>query len=235
MDDPRVILFDLDDTIVDFSWNQADAWRLTCINVHEETAIDPARLHASIAEVASRFWADHDRAEEGRRDLIRASATIIAQAFEALGATVRPELPREMSTQYRARRYEGMRLFEGAIEVLEALRADGRRLALVTNGTSEEQRGKINRFELEAHFDHIQIEGEFGLGKPHDAAYRHALETMGADPASTWFVGDNLEWDVAAPQRHGIFGIWVDGRRRGVPPDSGHTPDRIVHHIRELL
>jgi putative hydrolase of the HAD superfamily len=235
MDDPRVILFDLDDTIIDFSWNSSESWSLTCLEVQAETGADPAALQRTIGDVANHFWADHDRAEEGRRDLILASATIVAEAFAALDVPVRPDLPREMSARYRKRREAGIRLFEGAIDVLETLRRQGRRLALVTNGTREEQRAKIERFDLESHFDHIQIEGEFGLGKPHDAAYRHALETMNADPATTWFVGDNLEWDVAAPQRHGIYGIWVDGRRRGVPADTAHVPDRIVQHITELI
>lgn len=235
MDDPRVILFDLDDTIIDFSSNSAESWRLTCLEVRDETGADPTALQHAINEVANRFWADHDRAEEGRRDLIVASATIVADAFAALEVSVRPDLPTEMSARYRKRREAGIRLFEGAIDVLERLRDEGRRLALVTNGSSQEQRMKIDRFDLERHFDHIQIEGEFGLGKPHDAAYRHALEAMNADPATTWFVGDNLEWDVAAPQRHGIFGIWVDGRRRGVPADSDHAPDRVVHRITDLI
>lgn len=235
MDDPRVILFDLDDTIVDFSWNQAESWRLTCIEVERETGADPDALRAAIGEAGRTFWADHDRAERGRRDLHAASAEIVAEAFAALAITARADLPREMSERYRARRDEGIRLFEGATTVLEHLRAQGRRLALVTNGTSEEQRGKIERFNLEGYFDHIQIEGEFGLGKPHDAAYRNALRAMRAEPATTWFVGDNLEWDVAAPQRHGIYGIWVDGSRTGLPEHSTHAPDRVVHRITELV
>ena len=234
MDDPSVILFDLDDTIVDFTWNQSASWRQACFEARSETGVDADELHASITATAGRFWSDHDLAEEGRRDLRTASATIVAEALAGLGVSMRADLPREMSERYRNLRDEGIRLFDGAVEVLEALRAQGRRLALVTNGTSEEQRGKIERFGLERHFDHIQIEGEFGLGKPHDAAYLHALEAMQADPARTWFVGDNLEWDVSAPQRHGMFGIWVDGRRSGLPADASHAPDRVVHHINEL-
>ena len=235
MDDPAVVLFDLDDTILDFSWNQSEAWLATCVEASGETETEPHALHAAIQEHARAFWADHDRAERGRRDLRAASAEIIAAAFAALDVTAPPDLPREMAEGYRTRRDAGHRLFEGATDVLRAMRAQGRRLGLVTNGTSEEQRGKIDRFGLEGFFDHIQIEGEFGLGKPHDAAYRHALESLNADPASTWFVGDNLEWDVAAPQRHGIFGIWVDVRSTGLPELGSHAPDRVVHRITDLL
>ena len=52
-------------------------------------------------------------------------------------------------------------------------------LALVTNGAAETQRAKIERFELAHRFHHIQIEGEFGQGKPELAVYRHALERLG--------------------------------------------------------
>ena len=33
-------------------------------------------------------------------------------------------------------------------------------------------------------------------------------------------VGDNLEWDVAAPQRLGMSGVWIDARGRGLPEHS---------------
>jgi len=30
-------------------------------------------------------------------------------------------------------------------------------------------------------------------------------------------IGDHIEWDVAAPQRLGLRGIWVDRERAGLP------------------
>jgi putative hydrolase of the HAD superfamily len=47
-------------------------------------------------------------------------------------------------------------------------------------------------------------------------------------------VGDNLEWEVAAPQRQGMVGIWVDAAGNGLPEDSTVTPDRIIRSITEL-
>ena len=91
------------------------------------------------------------------------------------------------------------------------LKALGVRLALVTNGAAEPQRAKVIRFALEERFDHIQIEGEHGFGKPEERAYTHAMEALGVGPQETWMVGDNLEWEIAAPQRLGIYAIWYDG------------------------
>ena len=47
-------------------------------------------------------------------------------------------------------------------------------------------------------------------------------------------VGDNLEWDVAAPQRAGVAGIWHDVAGRGLPEGSAARPDAIVRSIAEL-
>jgi putative hydrolase of the HAD superfamily len=48
------------------------------------------------------------------------------------------------------------RTLPDAHNVFDALRARGTRLALVTNGASEAQRAKIDRFDLASRFDHIQ-------------------------------------------------------------------------------
>jgi putative hydrolase of the HAD superfamily len=48
-------------------------------------------------------------------------------------------------------------------------------------------------------------------------------------------VGDNLEWEVAAPQRLGISSIWFDTAGKGLPGDTHIRPDRIVASLSELL
>jgi putative hydrolase of the HAD superfamily len=128
-----------------------------------------------------------------------------------------------------------MQVFPGAHETLDRLKQRGVRLALVTNGAAAVQRAKVVRFALEHRFEHIQIEGEHGFGKPEERAYTHAMEALGVAPADTWMVGDNLEWEVAAPQRLGIYAIWYDAYGRGLPPASPVRPDRIIRSLPELL
>ncbi len=97
-----------------------------------------------------------------------------------------------------------MFVFPGAHEAIDALKALGVKLALVTNGAADTQRAKVERFELAHRFDHIQIEGEHGFGKPEERAYLHAMEALGVTARDTWMIGDNLEWEVvsAAAPRH---------------------------------
>ena len=116
------------------------------------------------------------------------------------------------------------RLYPDAHATVDALRDAGVRLALVTNGAAETQRAKIERFDLAHRFHHIQIEGEFGQGKPELAVYRHALERLDVAPGEAWMVGDNYEWEVVAPQMLGMCGIWYDPFGAGVPAHATAQP-----------
>lgn len=73
------------------------------------------------------------------------------------------------------------------------------------------------------------------FGKPEERAYRYAMDRLGVLPRETWMVGDNLEWEIAAPQKLGIYSIWHDPRGVGLPVDSEVRPDKTVSLIRELL
>jgi putative hydrolase of the HAD superfamily len=135
-------------------------------------------------------------------------------------------------TEMRRQEY---RLYPDAHTTVDALRQAGVKLALVTNGASAIQRDKIERFDLAHRFDHIQIEGEFGQGKPELAVYRHALEKLGCAACDAWMVGDNYEWEVVAPQRLGMCGIWYDPFEAGVPAAATAKPTRVIKRLAELV
>ncbi len=127
-----------------------------------------------------------------------------------------------LADAYNALHDEELTLFPDAHETLDRLKEVGIKLVLITNGAAEPQRAKIVRFALEHRFDHIQIEGEHGFGKPEERAYTHAMDVLGVGPDETWMVGDNLEWEIVAPQRLGIYAICCKST-----PDW--APTRIAH------
>jgi putative hydrolase of the HAD superfamily len=143
-------------------------------------------------------------------------------------------LAAKVADWYGSERDQAMNLFDDAIDTIRWLRERGSKLALLTNGNGAAQRRKVDRFGLEPWFDAILIEGELGFGKPDERVYRLALERLDVAPGITWMVGDNLEWDVAVPQRLGIWGIWIDLRGTGVPRGSAARPDRIIRRLSDL-
>ena len=232
---PKAILFDMDDTVLEYDTVGDGVWRPVC-NEYAPKAdgLDPEALLDSIRQERVWFWSDPDRHRRGRLDLELARREVVGGALRRLGI-VAPQLVSEMGEDYSSRREEAVRPFPGALDTLDRLRALGVRLALVTNGNGEWQRRKIERHGLAPFFDHIQIEGEFGAGKPDDRVYLHALDRLRSKPYEAWMVGDNLEWEVEAPQRLGMLGIWVDNSGAGLPEDTTVRPDRIIRALPELV
>ena len=130
------------------------------------------------------------------------------------------DLAIRLADRLTAYREEEMFMFPGAHDAIDALKALGVKLALVTNGAADTQRAKVERFELAHRFDHIQIEGEHGFGKPEERAYLHAMQALGVTAPDTWMIGDNLEWEIEVPQRLGIYAIWMDAHGDGLPADT---------------
>lgn len=232
---PQAILFDLDDTIIDDSANVHDAW-LTVVESRAGalTGLAPADVVAVVYEVRDWFWSDVDRHRTGRADLRATTAWIIGEALSRFGVED-AALARSIADDYRDLRDGARSLFPGPIETLERTRSLGIQAALLTNGGSEGQRAKLVQFDLARHFDYICIEGEFGCGKPDARVYRGALADLKCAPERAWMVGDNLEWDVAAPMRLGITGIWHDRFRTGLPAGETVVPDRIVLGVHEIF
>jgi putative hydrolase of the HAD superfamily len=237
---PKAILFDLDDTII-AAYGRADlAWTAVLAEFTGAlTPLDESIVATAIMHSATSFWSDAERHARWRQELREARREIVRQAFAQLasrGETVPTELAQcAIADRFSDYRNENMRLFPDAHATIDGLRTNGVKLALVTNGASQDQRAKIERFDLAARFHHIQIEGDHGFGKPEPRAYLYALSTLGVGPRETWIVGDNLEWEVSAPQRLGIHAIWYDPAGAGLPEGSPARPDRIIRSLSELL
>jgi putative hydrolase of the HAD superfamily len=233
---PKAILFDLDDTVLATSKGAEDDWRTVCEDVHSRiNGISPERLHQAIREHRDWYWSDPVRHHRGRLNPMATLVNNIHAALEGLGLESSLHLAEDMAFTWRGRRQASLKPFPGALEALRALRGSGVRLGMLTNGSMDMQRSKIERAGLTDFFDYIQIEGEFGAGKPEREAYLHALDRLGSTPSQAWMAGDSLEMDVAAAQAVGLHGIWVDHLQAGLPEYTRVRPDRIVQAISELV
>lgn len=230
---PRAILIDLDDTIL-----VAGQRPQVLLAIAQELADDlaphaPEAVAEALEAALTLFWSDPERHKVARFGIPEARRAVVRETFAGL-PPLSPEIADRFAERFTAARDAMTQCFPGALEGLEALRTLGVRLALITNGSAATQRAKIERFGLAPFFDHIQIEGEVGFGKPEDRAYRHAMAALGAEPHETWIVGDNLEWEVRTPQRLGLTAVWCDGFGLGLPADAGCTPEHVVVSLSEL-
>jgi putative hydrolase of the HAD superfamily len=126
-------------------------------------------------------------------------------------------------------------LLDGALAALTRLRERFDLLALVTNGASIPQRAKIERFELTGFFDHIQVEGEFGRGKPDPEVYAHVFDVLGVRADESLMVGDNFGADVIGALDAGAHAVWIDRDAAGRPPSVPPRPHASVRSLAEWV
>ena len=231
---PHAIIFDLDDTILDTTLSADRLWSRAAEHFARHAGLEAQAFDDQMKVSREWFWSDPQRNLAGRMDLYKARAGCVEHALKTLGAPD-PVLATTIADWFTERRIPEMRPFEGAIEALRSLKNTGVRLGLISNGKGETQRDKVIRFGLEPLFDCILLEGEFGIGKPDRRVFEHALSELNARPCDTWMVGDNLHWEVAAPQALGMKGVWVDWKGTGLPADCGVVPNQIIRSIAELV
>jgi putative hydrolase of the HAD superfamily len=230
---PRAVLIDMDDTILGGA-RRPDILRQVALDLAGAlNGHDPHELSQRLELAFRAFWSDPARHKVARFGVAAARRGVVREVFESLEG-LSPQFADAFADRFSATREAMTTLFPGALEGLQSLRNLDLRLGLITNGDGPGQRAKIERFNLAPWFDHIQIEGEMGFGKPEPRAYHHAAESLGVGITETWVVGDDLEWEVRAPQRLGMTAIWCDGFVQGLPADTDCRPDHIIHRLDQI-
>ena len=131
---------------------------------------------------------------------------------------------------------EGVRVFPGSVPLLERLRAEGIKTAVVTS--SQNRARVLEAAGLGALFD-VAVDGhtllERGLnGKPAPDMFLEAARALGVDPARAVVVEDAIS-GVEAGARGG-FGLVVGVARKGNAAElASHGAQHVVADLSELL
>lgn len=235
MTPPRVVLFDLDDTL--FAHRAAVE---SGILRYAETLGAP--YGALEADELVTLW--HDLEEEhyhsylaGRLDF-EGQRQARARDFAARHGV---DLDDERASAWFADHFEhyvaAWTLHDDALPALDALERSlpGVRFGLITNGDLAFQRRKVDAVGLDARVDHLIASGEVGIPKPDAAIFHTACDAFGVRPSEAAYVGDRLRTDAIGAARAGLTGVWLN-RRDAVPSpdDEEDARDAGVLTIRSL-
>ena len=105
--------------------------------------------------------------------------------------------------------YEGnWRLFDDVLPCLDAL--SHLRLGIITNGSSTQQREKLQRMGILRYFTIVLTAEDAKAAKPSADIFEQARQSSGESVDTCWHVGDNLEKDALGASAVGMNGIWLN-------------------------
>jgi len=204
-----VVLFDLDGTVVDSG------------------AIILASMRHATREVLGREYDDEE--------LLNA---VGGPGLEAQMAAFAPDRVDELVRVYRAHNeplHDELEACEGMVHTLERLRAEGRRLGIVTAKRRSTVELAFAQVPLAHLFEAVVGGDETAHHKPHPEPLLLAAERMRADPAETAYVGDS-PFDIRAAKAAGMHAIGVTwGRIHDRARLEAEAPDAVVDSAEELL
>jgi len=115
-----------------------------------------------------------------------------------------------------------------AAERLEALRAEGWKLGIVTNGGTTMQAAKIDQVRLHTYVDVICVSEAEGVRKPERAIFESAARKLGVELGPHgWMVGDTLGADIAGGIAAGLRTVWLPGEDAADRTAGGSATSRI--------
>lgn len=199
---PEFIYFDLDDTLLDHKSAERNA--LGDIHSHYRCFSDTdfEDLVDTYHKINSRQWKLYS---EGSIDRQRLQENRFTQTLEGLG--IDPGLQEEVGREYMSSYRDHWNWVEGAESAFEAIRSRYQ-VGILTNGFSETQQAKFDRFNLYDRAKHLVISEDVGHLKPHPKIFKHATSLTGYQPEEILYIGDSYNSDVKGGTGFGWKVAW---------------------------
>jgi pyrophosphatase PpaX len=140
------------------------------------------------------------------------AATVGGQGLVAQMRQLDPDRVDELVEVYKEHNdplHDTLEAFEEMLDVLQRLKAEGRKLGIVTAKRHRTVALALDRFpELAAAFDVVVAHEDTDRHKPDAAPVLAAVEKLGDQPSQSAYVGDS-PFDIRAAKAAGVFAIAV--------------------------
>ena len=236
----QAVIFDLDDTLIDWSqpqmsWDEYTRPMNDRLHQHLSAAghalPQPEEFNRCLRDQVQAVWT---KAKEDWKGASFSKA--LRQTLDICGIDEPDVDLDELMRVYDWQPMPGVELFEDALEVLAELRERGYKLGMITNSFLPMwmRDVELRHYNLIDVFDARITSGDAGYLKPHPAIYNHMLELLDTAPERSVFVGDRPQNDIAGANEAGMISILID------PPHlqrevGEHVPDFTIERLGELL
>lgn len=240
------VLFDMDDTLVDWSGFPGDWPAVERVHIERMFAflIDAGRpLHCTVDLFVNTYRERVNQAWADARTTLRAPhmTDLLMETLQRFGFVEGSGISlRDCVLAYGWGEIPGVIPFPDVHEGLEAILERGIRIGIVTNAfqpmwmrDAELKLHKLMHFFPE---EKCRISAaDFGYLKPHPTIFEHAVSMLGTPPEQTIYVGDNPVADIAGSQGAGLRAV-LRVNHPAPPLISGLiVPDATISSLLELV
>lgn len=217
------IIFDLDNTLLDFDSGERAGVAAVCRNLlmdfNEADFAEYRRINLAL-------WKLYSSGAMKKERILRER---FLQFFALKNIEGDPDAANEC---FLATLSGEAFLLAGALALLQELHRKVP-MGIITNGHGPTQRKRLARSGIHSYFDFVLISDEFGRPKPDPSIFNEGLRLGKAEAHRTLMVGDCLINDIAGAANNGIKTCWLNSDAE-LPADGGVVPDWTILSIAEL-
>ena len=219
------LLFDLDNTILDFNASSKVGFRSLMEEIGKGD--DWEALYPIYREYNHQIW---DQREAG---LITPKALKTKRWDLFFAATDIDYDSAEANNHYFQFIKNEPYFVDGALELLDQLKGNYK-LMIVTNGLSEVQWNRLEIMKIKDYFDHVIISDEIGSAKPAHEFFDHCNKLIDtSDKSEVLVIGDTLKSDIKGANAFGYKSCWHNYYKQ--ENTSEIKPDYTITALDELM
>lgn len=139
---------------------------------------------------------------------------------------------------FRRRSTEYLRLYDGAAELLHALRLQGCGVWLLSNAQSLFTRWELEQLRLDGLFDGVYLSSDCGCKKPDPRFFQRLLQERDIDPGTAVMVGNDGVCDIRGARDVGLSTVYIHSNispEEPVPQADYVLPAMDLRRVGELL
>ena len=208
----KAVLFDLDDTLIDTTTAEYRAICKFKEHFKEFNLINKeefAKLWHKITEDLS------ERYHKGEFSFEELRIRRMKDLFSNFNIEINDEEAREIFKRYIELYEKEWTLFGDTTKLLDELKGKYK-LAIVTNGNSENQRKKIEKTGLDKYFQEIIVSSEVGCAKPNKQIFEIACNKLNVNSEECMMIGDKFKVDVEGSRNFGMTSVWVNRKNENI-------------------
>ncbi|EKN67917.1 YjjG family noncanonical pyrimidine nucleotidase [Schinkia azotoformans] len=219
----KTLLFDVDDTLLDFG--AAESAALRQLFKEQKLTLTP-EIESHYKKFNKGLWWSYEAGEISRDELLNSR---FSKFFREYGQEVDGIL---LEKRFRSYLREGYQLINGAFELIKDLEKEFD-LYIITNGVSETQDKRLRASGLHPLFKNVFVSDDIGYQKPRKEFFDYVFSRIPKfTEKQSLVIGDSLGSDIKGAELAGLDSCWFNPEKN--PNKTTIKPTYEIRKLNEL-